>query len=1262
MWKRRLELRRGWEALARDLVALPAVAFVGCHLIYDALHRQSNGSLEVLAAPVAVAMLLLRQTVDVVDEAALVEHMETMGLSRAAYCAARALEAAAVGALYACLIAAVSSYLGLFARASFVTLFALMWAFAVSSGALGVLLAALVGQSKTLAVQAAVALQVASAACFFYGGGRGALLLPHYALLYGVDALQLDDSLRHQKGSVEAATAALALDALVFVSLAALLSSWSLRRRTSDSVEHSTEALPAEAVVVTNLRKVLGGQTVVDGVSFAFGEGSVYALLGANGAGKSTTMRILTGGLNSDAAHKSGGATVYGNSIRQDAAKVRALTGACAQDDVLCALLTAREHITLFARIKRAARHEEADGEAEADLLLKQFDMSDRADALASELSGGLWRKVSTCLALCGGSRFVVLDEPTAGMDCLARRAFWGVVECGDRATLLSTHYIDEADAVADRIGILHKGRLVCDGPPHALKRRFGEAHRLVCDVRRGAKAEQLHRLRECLENAGLDADAGAGRRLRHGETLELALPPALLSSGKAAGLLRSLGDGLESFGIESFGLRAPDLGDVFMAVCAEDQGPPAAEAPSGAEGTEPRGLVPVVFRQAQAVAAKRLRAAKRQRLLTATLLLPPVATCVCAQWAAFRDILQLRDADTNDLVTALAVSGSLLLYPAIVAAGVVEEREKKLRAVLRVVGCDGRAYWLGNLVADLLIYAPVALTLAAGPLLFEGHFGKTGGVLFFARLAYLQIFGLFLLSHSYLASTRYNSATACLGGLPGVHVGLVLAPQLCILLIFASKMQPPLPPEALGGGGLILFSPQGAFFLGFSNVLLGSRRAFDGQRRSGGAQGWTTVFGAAFDDTARVCIATLLLQAAASMALTIFLDERLAAPEASEEAAQDVLKCAQGEDGDVVAERVAVFGMRDGALTSPTFEFALVVKGLRHVYASASAPAVDGVSFRVSRGECFGLLGANGAGKSTTLDAIVREILPTKGAVFVNGRCVNASADGPQVTRGRGLGIVAQSNTLWDALSARDHLVLFSRLRQPRNVDGSPADAAVRRILASLDLLRHADKRSAHLSGGMKRKLCVAMALVGDPACCLLDEPSAGLDPLARRTLWRVLRETMEKRSVVLTSHLMEEVEALCGRVAILVRGRLAAIGTIQHLKSRFGAHYTVEIHGTKDIEGVQRLLDRIFGPGAAQRVARPSAATRNAGRASEAPAAPRPGGSETFLVPSGVMARDLGRALAALEAQKEALFDDYAVAQPSLETVFRNTIAHRH
>ena len=133
--------------------------------------------------------------------------------------------------------------------------------------------------------------------------------------------------------------------------------------------------------------------------------------------------------------------------------------------------------------------------------------------------------------------------------------------------------------------------------------------------------------------------------------------------------------------------------------------------------------------------------------------------------------------------------------------------------------------------------------------------------------------------------------------------------------------------------------------------------------------------------------------------------------------------------------------------------------------------------------------------------------------------------------------------------------------------------DALVDRLLKSLDLTLHADTQASELSGGNKRKLALAIAYIGNPRVILLDEPSAGVDPVSRRAMWQIITSAKTGRVVILTTHLMEEADAVCDHIGIMVNGALQCMGTSQHLKSRFGVGYSLELQTEEDSEAIDRV-----------------------------------------------------------------------------------------
>ncbi len=222
-----------------------------------------------------------------------------------------------------------------------------------------------------------------------------------------------------------------------------------------------------------------------------------------------------------------------------------------------------------------------------------------------------------------------------------------------------------------------------------------------------------------------------------------------------------------------------------------------------------------------------------------------------------------------------------------------------------------------------------------------------------------------------------------------------------------------------------------------------------------------------------------------------------------------------------------------------------LAVDGLTFRY--GARVAVDAVSFEVRRGEALGLLGPNGAGKTTAISCLCGLLAPAAGALSFDGASFTPHATPAHRAR---LGVVPQELALYDGLTARENLLFFARLHGVAD-----AQDAVARGLALAGLESRADDRVKTFSGGMKRRLNLAVAALGDPPLTLLDEPMVGVDPQSRNHIFESIeRLRADGRGMLYTSHSMDEVERLCDRVAIMDRGTLVATGTAAELAEQAG------------------------------------------------------------------------------------------------------------
>jgi lipooligosaccharide transport system ATP-binding protein len=241
----------------------------------------------------------------------------------------------------------------------------------------------------------------------------------------------------------------------------------------------------------------------------------------------------------------------------------------------------------------------------------------------------------------------------------------------------------------------------------------------------------------------------------------------------------------------------------------------------------------------------------------------------------------------------------------------------------------------------------------------------------------------------------------------------------------------------------------------------------------------------------------------------------------------------------------------------------ALRSRGLRKHYGELEV--VSGVDLEVAPGECFGLLGPNGAGKTTTLRLCLGLTHPDAGKIELLGEPVPARA---REARSR-VGVVPQFDNLDPDFTVAENLLVYGRYF---GMSRAAAAARVPELLEFAGLAGRAEARINALSGGMKRRLTLARALINDPQLLFMDEPTTGLDPQARHLIWERLRRlTQEGKTLVLTTHFMEEAERLCHRLAIMDRGRLIAVGSPRALIAEHIEPQVVEVHGM----GLDRWLD---------------------------------------------------------------------------------------
>ncbi|KAG8470313.1 hypothetical protein KFE25_008734 [Diacronema lutheri] len=648
---------------------------------------------------------------------------------------------------------------------------------------------------------------------------------------------------------------------------------------------------------------------------------------------------------------------------------------------------------------------------------------------------------------------------------------------------------------------------------------------------------------------------------------------------------------------------------------------------------------------------------------------------------------------------------------PAAFATFAVRERAGGSTHLQLLSGARRALYWLATYVADMLQYA-LLVTLALLVLVGYGEPSMVGDRETIGYLcAHMLLYGAAALPQTYAISLAFDSPSSAQISLILVHLvaGFVLVIANLIMLslertrdaalrlVWAWRLMPAFNfgegllalsqayyERLLGGRRLALLDAEvlgrplafnTALTIGYMSLLL----LLDSRHELGRALGRAARCCRPRTRLARLVSRAVAAadEAARARGLVYVEDEDVAAERALVDAAALAHRRRRGR----AAAAAAVAGEggsgagggggggggeSGGDDEGGRGEHAVLVRGLFKVYAKrgGAAPklAVRDLSMRVRPRECFGLLGVNGAGKSTTLSILTGVHAPSAGVALVAGHDVTSEL-ARVFSR---IGYCPQTDPLLDHLSARETLHLYGALKNMHPRDIASASEA---LVETLGLSPHAHRPTASYSGGNKRKASLAIALLGSPAVIFLDEPSSGMDPLARRHMWAVLGAEASRRAIVLTSHAMEECEALCHRVAVIAGGRLRALGGLQALKSRFGHGYILELKCEPGrVQSVRAFVADAFGSKARldewhglklKYLMEPAAAAAAAAVATAAAAADgvaRPAAREA--TGAAVSASDGGQLAWLFELvekrRAEVGIAEYAASQPTLEQVF--------
>uniref|UniRef100_A0ABM5G8V5 Retinal-specific phospholipid-transporting ATPase ABCA4 n=1 Tax=Pogona vitticeps TaxID=103695 RepID=A0ABM5G8V5_9SAUR len=489
------------------------------------------------------------------------------------------------------------------------------------------------------------------------------------------------------------------------------------------------------------------------------------------------------------------------------------------------------------------------------------------------------------------------------------------------------------------------------------------------------------------------------------------------------------------------------------------------------------------------------------------------------------------------DAVVSICVIFAMSFVPASFVLYLIQERVTKAKHLQFVSGVSPFIYWFTNFLWDLLNYTVSAGLVVA---IFIGFKKKayTSPSNLPALITLLLLYGWAIIPMMYPASCFFSIPSTAYVALSCINLFIGINSSAITFILELFENNPSLLQFNKTLKNILLVLPH--FCLGRALIDLAMNQAVTDVYARFGEEHVLDPF---HWDFAGKNMVALAVQGVIYFFLNLLAQHNFFSVKRLH---QKDLMPIMDEDEDVAEERLRI--MSGGGKTD-----IVKLQELTKIYAGRYIPAVDRLCVGVRPGECFGLLGVNGAGKTTTFKMLTGDTQVTSGDAVVAGHSIlNHISDVHQ-----DMGYCPQFDALDDLLTGREHLRLYGRLR------GVPA-AQVERVaewgIQKLGLIEYGDQLAGTYSGGNKRKLSTAIALIGCPLLVLLDEPTTGMDPKSRRFLWNsIVSVIRDGRAVVLTSHSMEECEALCTRLAIMVKGTFKCLGTIQHLKYKYGDGYIV-------------------------------------------------------------------------------------------------------
>uniref|UniRef100_A0A914BW66 ABC transporter domain-containing protein n=1 Tax=Acrobeloides nanus TaxID=290746 RepID=A0A914BW66_9BILA len=1021
------------------------------------------------------------------------------------------------------------------------------------------------------------------------------------------------------------------------------------------------------------VKKWKTGEVAVRGISFRGYKNQVTVLLGHNGAGKKNLVECQ----------------------RQ--------LGYCPQFNPLFAKLTVRDHLWFYGNLKLDQTNGVTD--EEINEVIRQIGLKGEENKQAAQLSGGMKRKLCVGMALIGQSKVILLDEPTAGMDPNARHQISYIMQDikkdrhqisyimqdikKDRTVLLTTHYMDEASVMGDRIAIMAKGDLICNGTTEFLRKKFGAGYILTVSLETSqyqqnfealdTQAEKILKVvqKQC-QNARFDGAIS--------QQFKILLPDE--DKQKFAELFEELENNKHELAIHSFGLSANTLEQVFLRVgeiadpqpengnhdhiatylCNEQQVRKSGinlllwqilalfkryylyhlrhwlrilipfivigiclgllYATNNAFGNNtssdynqekqkyfslnnpnlPKFTLPIKTNgfindsencanyANQIPHAHLLHFSDKEDLLKHAFDLPPpgfglwyngtTMVGLFQQEFKYGRIMSMNlisnilagnnridsitvgihinpkdqsinhdydnEEENNDgpnsqgtLAAMLLTVGATLLMSTFIFP-LITEKKTRFKHQLLLTRLHPIIYWAVQIIGDLGFYIIgvilITICICVHPL-YIWKFSDGAGIIITMWIVYFWSCLSLTYCFSYLFSSEIKGYCFLLAWhfiVPLLFTFIYMVLYLIVTLISKSDTLHTVVLDILVGLLVFLFPSYGLMSNAIQiTIRYGTDPSYDHTGNFVPFARTMTI------QAISGLVYSILLTLIQSSSFANFVNQRFR---------QQSPPHVEITDPDVLNEKNWV--------EREPVTLALRVKNLCKFYKTKCA--VKGISFGVREIDCFGLLGVNGAGKTTTFDMLTGLTLPSSGTALING--IDVLENPP-------IGYCPQFDALSPDLTGHETLMLIGKLNGITR-----AEERVDAVLESLQMAHLGGKLVKHYSGGQKRRISIGVALMANSRLIFLDEPTAGVDPRTRRHLWDLLTSLRKNGiAILLTSHSMEECEALCTRIGFMNDGVLLSIGTSQTLKDRYGDHFILTLTVSNPKGSIGAFLNQI-------------------------------------------------------------------------------------